>query len=36
MKIAYILVNSVRDVNPVTDITIHPLCASEDKKAPPD
>lgn len=33
MKIAYILVNSVRDVNPVMDITTHPLHASEDKKA---
>lgn len=24
--------NLVRDVNPVIDITAHPLCASEDKK----
>lgn len=27
------LVNLVRDINPVMDITTHPLCASEDKKA---
>lgn len=33
MKIAYMLVNSVTDVNPVMDITRHALCASEDKKA---
>lgn len=32
MKIPYMLVNSVRDVNPVMDITRHPLCASEDRK----
>ena len=34
MKIAYIPgLNSVRDANPVMDITAHPLCASERGKA---
>lgn len=28
----YTMVNSVRDINPVIDITAHPLSASEDKK----
>lgn len=28
----YTLVNSVRDINPVIDITAHPLSAWEDKK----